>query len=130
MKEENRKPKRLVSFWINQKEYSEAYKRYKATTCSTLSAYLRKILLQKPVVIEYRDDASREMLAALNQITRDLSVIRSNFSRTVHKLHQLEQYQEIKMWAELTEASRQICLTKMESILTDIHKIYDQCIQR
>ncbi|MBN8789776.1 MAG: plasmid mobilization relaxosome protein MobC [Terrimonas sp.] len=127
MQEEIKTPKKWISIRVKPDEYTAIYKLYKATTCNKLSQYVRKVLLQKPVVIQYRDESTREILSALNQLSRELSAVGNNFNQTVHKLHTLDHIPEIKIWAELTESGRQNLLKKTEDIRVSINQIRQQC---
>ena len=126
MQEEIKAPKKWISIRVKPDEYSAIYKHYKATTCSKLSQYVRKVLLQKPVVILYKDESTREILSALNQLSRELSAVGNNFNQTVHKLHTLDHIPEIKIWAELTESGRQNLLKKIEDIRVSLNQIRQQ----
>lgn len=127
MNEEKLTPKRWITIRVKPDEYTAVYKLYKQTTCTKLSQYVRKVLLQKPVIILYKDEASREILSALNQLSRELSAIGNNFNQTVHKLHTLDHIPEIKIWAELTESGRQSLLKKIEEIRVSMNQIRLQC---
>jgi len=84
-------------------------------------------LLQKPVTILYKDESTREILSALNQLSRELSTVGNNFNQTVHKLHTLDHIPEIKIWAELTESGRQNLVKKIEDIRVSLNQIRQQC---
>lgn len=127
MQEEIKTPKGWISIRVKPDEYTAIYKFYKATTCKKLSQYIRKVLLQKPVVIHYRDESTRAILTALNQLSRELSAVGNNFNQTVHKLHTLDHIPEIKIWAELTESGRQNLLKKIEDIRISMNQIRQQC---
>jgi hypothetical protein len=119
-----------ISLRVKPEEYNIIYKNYKATTCSKLSKYVRKLLLNKPVIIQYQDEASREILSALNQISRELSAIGNNFNQTVHKLHTLDHIPEIKVWAAITETTRQNLLKKVEEIRQSLNQIRQSCAHK
>ncbi len=127
MQEEFKSPKHWISIRVKPDEYTAIYKLYKTTTCKKLSQYVRKVLLQKPVTILYKDESTREILSALNQLSRELSSVGNNFNQTVHKLHTLDHIPEIKIWAELTESSRQNLLKKIEDIRVSLNQIRQQC---
>ena len=127
MQEEIKAPKKWISIRVKPDEYTVIYKHYKGTTCNKLSQYVRRVLLQKPVTILYKDESTREILSALNQLSRELSAIGNNFNQTVHKLHTLDHISEIKIWAELTESGRQNLLKKIEDIRVSLNQIRQQC---
>lgn len=119
-----------ISIRVKPEEYNIVYKNFKATTCSKLSKYVRKLLLNKPVIIQYQDEATREILTALNQISRELSAIGNNFNQTVHKLHTLHHIPEIKTWAAITESNRQILIKKVEEIRSTLNQIRQSCAHK
>jgi hypothetical protein len=130
MKETNKAPKQWISIRVKPSEYTTIYGFFKATTCNQLSQYVRKVLLQKPVTVNYRDEASAEILSALNQIKKELSAVGNNFNQTVHKLHTLDSVPEIKVWLAVSESSRQILLKKVEEIRITMNQIYQQCARK
>lgn len=127
MQEEIKAPKGWISIRVKPDEYTAIYKLFKVTTCNKLSQYVRRVLLQKPVVIHYRDESTREILTALNQLSRELSAVGNNFNQVVHKLHMLDHIPEIKVWAELTESSRQNLMKKIEETRVSINQIRLVC---
>ncbi len=120
-------PKQWISIRVKPDEYLIIHKLFRETTCKKLSDYVRKILLAKPVIIHYRDESTREILSALNQLSRDLSAIGNNFNQTVHKLNSLEHISEIALWVSLTESSRQQVVKKIEEIRLSMNQIRQQC---
>jgi hypothetical protein len=130
MKTEIKTPKSWISIRVKPEEYNTIYNLFKVTTCNKLSQYVRKVLLQKPVVITYQDESTREILAALNQLSRELSAVGNNFNQTVHKLHTLDYIPEVKIWAELTESSRQNVAKKIEEIRISLNQIRIQCARK
>jgi hypothetical protein len=130
METEIKTPKAWISIRVKPEEYNTIYNLFKATTCNKLSQYVRKVLLQKPVVITYQDESTREILTALSQLSRELSAVGNNFNQTVHKLHTLDHVPEIKIWAELTESSRQIVAKKIEEIRISLNQIRLQCARK
>jgi hypothetical protein len=130
MKENNKTPKKWISIRVKAEEYNTIYGFYQATTCAKLSQYIRAVLLKKPITVNYRNEGAAEILAALNQIRKELSAVGNNFNQTVHKLHTLDHIPEIKAWALLTESSRQILLKKVEEIRLTMNQIYQQCARK
>jgi hypothetical protein len=75
MIEQTNNPKIWTIVNAKPDEYIVIHKLFKETTNKKLSQYVRKVLLQKPVVIEYKDTSSDEILSALNRLSRELSAI-------------------------------------------------------
>ena len=130
MSEQTINLKKWITIRVKPDEYAAIYKLFKETTNKKLSQYVRKVLLQKPVVIQYRDASYDEILSALNRLSRELSAIGNNFNQTVHKLHTLDHVQDIKLWAEMTESSRQNLLRKVDEIRQSLNEIRKQCVHR
>lgn len=130
MSEQTISPKKWITIRVKPDEYIAIHKLFKETTNKKLSQYVRKVLLQKPVVIQYKDASSDEILSALNRLSRELSAVGNNFNQTVHKLHTLDHVQDIKLWAEMTESSRQNLLRKVDEIRQSLNEIRQQCAHR
>lgn len=130
MKETIKAPKGWITVRVKPEEYTIIYNYFKATTCKQLSKYVRQVLLHKPVNIQYKDASTREILSALNQISRELSAIGNNFNQTVHKLHTLSHIPEIKVWAALTESGRQNLLKKTDEIRHAMNQISLLCARK
>jgi len=130
MSEQTISPKKWITIRVKPDEYIVIYKLFKETTNKKLSQYVRKVLLQKPVIVLYKDASSGEILSALNQLSRELSAIGNNFNQTVHKLHTLDHVQDIKIWAEMTESGRQNLLRKVDEIRQSLNEIRQQCARR
>ncbi len=125
MKEQNKTPKRWISIRVKPEEYNTIYRHFQSTTCRKLSEYVRKVLLNKPVTINHRNQSADEILSALSQIKKELSAIGNNFNQSVHKLHTLDNVLEIKVWAMVNENSKQILFAKVEEIRIKMNQIYE-----
>lgn len=102
MQEENKKQeptfrKHWITIRVNPEEYNTIYNYFKATTCNKLSQYVRKVLLQKPVVVTYRNQSADEILSALNALKKELAAVGNNFNQSVHRLHTMDNFSEIKL---------------------------------
>ncbi len=125
MEEQNKPPKRWISIRVKPEEYNTIYWHFQSTTCRKLSEYARKVLLNKPVNVNHRNQSADEILSALSQIRKELSAIGNNFNQSVHRLHTLDKVPEIKVWAMLNEKSKQILLAKVEEIRIKMNQIYE-----
>jgi len=130
MKEETKTPKHWISIRVKPAEYTTIYNYFKATTCNKLSQYVRKILLNKPVTINYRNQATSEILIVLTQLKKELSTTSHNFNQAIHKLHNLGHISEIKAWLVANESSHHNLLKKIEEIRVTMYQIYEQCARK
>lgn len=125
MKEENKTPKNWISIRVKPEEYSLIYRHYQQSTCRKLSEYIRKVLLHKPVLINYRNQSADEILSVMNQLKNELSAIGNNLNQSVHRLHMLDTIPEIKTWAAVNEKHKQLLFAKVEEIRLKMIQIYD-----
>ena len=87
-------------------EYEKIYDFYSETNCKKLSEYARKILLQKPVVIIYRNQTAEDFLSAANDLKKDLNAA-------------------IKILHAAPGFSKQIVVSKVEEICLRMNEIYE-----
>jgi len=130
MKEETKTPKHWISIRVKPAEYTTIHNHFKATTCNKLSQYVRKVLLNKPVTINYRNQSTSEVLIVLNQLKKELSITSQNFNQVVHKLHTLDHISEIKTWLAANASFHHDLLKKVEEIRISMYQIYDQCARK
>ena len=130
MSEETKsKKKSWISFRVKPAEYDQIHKHFKTTTHRKLSEYARKVLLNKPVVIRYRNQSTDEFLTAMIPLKNELNSIGKNFNQAVKKLNAFSQFSEIKNWLIIFESDRKIMLEKMEEIKAKINQLYERWSQ-
>lgn len=121
---------RRITVRFKPEEFERLQRHYKSTTCRKLSQYSRKILLNKPVVVNYRNQSVDEILAEMIQLKVELSALGNNFNQAVKKLHTLDQIPEFRAWVLLNEASKQSFLKKVEEIKIKMNKLYETWSQK
>lgn len=99
------------------------------TTCRNLTDYMRKLLLQKPVVITSRNRSLDDFMTEMIRLRNELNAIGANYNQMVKRLHSLQHIPEIKTWAVINESTRQILTNKVEEIKNKIAQINDQWLQ-
>jgi hypothetical protein len=102
----------------------------KSATTKGASDYARNILLQKPVIVKYRNQSADDILSEMIRIKNELNAIGNNFNQAVHKLHTLDKIQEIKIWLIQSEMFRQSFMNKVEEIRLQMIKIHEQWSQK
>jgi pyruvate dehydrogenase complex dehydrogenase (E1) component len=125
---------KLRKIWLTIRLNDEEQKRlkalYKVTTCKALSEYARDILLQQPVVINYRNQSLDETLSELSQLVTELNAIGRNFNQAVKKLHTLDHLSDFKTWILLNESSKQLLFKKVDEIQIYIQQMHQQWLQK
>ena len=120
------KKKSWISFRVKPEEYDRIHQLFRDTTHRKLSEYARKVLLNKPVIVKYRNETANEILSVLIQLKNELNATGNNFNQAVKKLHTLNQISEFKIWLFLYEKDIQNSVQKIEEIKTKIIQIYEQ----
>ncbi len=130
MKEQDKTPKQWISIRVKPEEYNQVYRFYSATTCKKLSQYVRKVLLQKPVTVNYRNQSADDFLKEVIQLKNELHGIANNFNQSVKRLHTLHTIPEIKTWAVLNEAMQKTLMAKIEEIRLYMSQLHQQWLQK
>jgi MobC-like protein len=124
----NPEDKNIRKYWLtvrlNDQEHKELDGFYEASTCRQLSDYVRKIILNKPVNIKYRNVSVDDFLKEFLQLKKELNAIGNNFNQAVHKLHTLEKIPEFHHWVMRNEQDKTILFNKIDSILNRLNEIY------
>src|SRR4028119_1554347 len=115
---------------VNEIEYQKIERNRKASTSRKLSDYARTILLNKPVIIKYRNGTADEFLSEMIKLKNELSAIGNNYNQAVHKLHTLGKIQDVKVWLLLNESIKEAFLKKAEVIRQTTAQIYQVWLQK
>ncbi len=123
---EKAKRNRLVQARLTPAEYDRIHKKFSKTTCRKLSDYMRKVLLDKAVTVNMRNQSLDDFMSEMVRLRTELNAIGNNYNQLVKRLHSLEQISEIKVWLTLNESARKLLLSKVEEIKAKIAQINDQ----
>jgi hypothetical protein len=126
---EKAKRNRLVQARLTPAEYDRIHKKFSKTTCHKLSDYMRKVLLDKAVTVNMRNQSLDDFMAEMVRLRTELNAIGNNYNQLVKRLHSMDQVSEIKVWLTLNESARILLLSKVEEIKSKIAQINDQWLQ-
>lgn len=129
MNEQKKNRNRWLHLRLNADEYALIQKRYKKSTCPKLSDYARKNLLQKPIVLKYRNESLDELMNELIQLRAQLNPIGNNFNQAVKKLHTLKQTPEFKHWIISYELEKKNLFDSIEQIKNHIENLSQKWLQ-
>ena len=129
MKEQNKNRTRWLHLRLTVDEYELIQKRYRKSTCPKLSDYARKNLLQKPIVMKYRNESLDELMTELILLRKDLNAIGNNFNQAVKKLHTLVQIAEFKHWITVYELEKTVLFNSIDQIKKHIEKLSEKWLQ-
>jgi hypothetical protein len=114
---------------LKEDEYDRIQKKFKQSTDRKLSQYARKVLLNKPITVNHRNQSLDDFMHEMIRLRNDLNAIGNNLNQTVKRLHSLEDFDEIKIWLLLNETARQIIQDKVAEIKAKINQINDLWLQ-
>lgn len=130
MKETKKIRSKWLTIRLNEDEVKKLLQLYSRTTSNGLSEYARDVLLREPVNVLYRNQTADEFLEEMILLKKELNAIGNNFNQAVHKLHTLDHDAQIKAWAVLNEATRNLFMKKVEEIREKMNQIYEQWSQK
>lgn len=122
--------RKMVVVRLSQEEYRQLQQFQQQTTETTVSNYLRKVALNKPVLVKYRNATADDFLRDMLELRRELSALAGNYNQAVRKLHLLEKIPEFRSWLSIYEHSRQAFLAKVEQIHMRITRLYELWLQK
>ena len=129
MEEHNKYRTKWLHLRLSVEEYEILHKKFSKSKCPKLSDFARKNLLQKPVVMKYRNESLDELMNELIQLKTQLNPIGNNFNQAVKKLHTLQQIAELKHWLLSYELEKKILLNKVDEIKKNIQKFAESWLQ-
>ena len=129
-KEEREVRKHFVKTRMNDSELNELTKLQQKTTEKNISNYLRKVALQKPVTVKYRNQSADDFLKEMLGLKKELSAIGNNFNQAVHKLHILDKIPEFRVWVTQYDGLQKALIGKVDEIKLRMNQLYEQWLQK
>lgn len=129
MSEANKNHSKWLHIRLKEEEYHKIHKKYDASTCRKLSEYARRILLDKVITVNQRNQSLDDFMAEMIRLRNELHSVGNNFNQAVKKLHTLQKIEEFKSWLLLYETTRKMLLEKVENIKQKIAQISDTWLQ-
>ena len=129
-KQENEVRNKMVVVRMNNTEFEEVENLRKKTTERYLSSYVRKLSLEKPVTVKYRNQSADDFLKEMLGLKKELNGIGNNFNQAVHKLHLLDKIPEFRVWVNHYDALHQSLVKKVEEIKLRMNQLYEEWLQK
>ena len=129
-KEETEVRKHFVKTRMNDAELNQLTTLQQKTTERDISSYLRKVSLQKPVTVKYRNQSADDFLKQMLELKKDLNGIGNNFNQAVHKLHLLDKIPEFRVWVNQYDGLQKVLVSKVEEIKLRMNQLYEQWLQK
>lgn len=121
---------KMVVVRMNETEFEQAEKFRKKTTEKYLSTYVRKLSLQKPLTVKYRNESADDFLLDMLNLKKELNAIGNNFNQAVHKLHLLDKIPEFRVWVQQYDGLQKVLISKVEEIKLRMNQLYEQWLQK
>lgn len=122
--------KKMVVVRMNENEFNQLEKFKQKTTDKDVSSYLRKVALQKPVTVKYRNESADDFLLDMLNLKKELNAIGNNFNQAVHKLHILDKIPEFRVWVQEYDGLQKVLISKVEEIKLRMNQLYEQWLQK
>lgn len=129
-KKETEVRKHFVKTRMNDSELNELIKLQQKTTEKDISNYLRKVALQKPVTVKYRNQSADDFLKEMLGLKKELNAIGNNFNQAVHKLHILDKIPEFRVWVQQYDGLQKALISKVEEIKLRMNQLYERWLQK
>ncbi len=131
VKKETKEVRRhFVKTRMNDTELNRITTLQRKTTERDISSYLRKIALQEPVTIKYRNQSADDFLKQMLELKKELNSVGNNFNQAVHKLHLLDKIPEFRVWVQEYDSLLKMLVGKVEEIKLRMNQLYEQWLQK
>jgi hypothetical protein len=77
---------RLLQVRLTAKELEKIHTNFSQSACRKLSDYIRKVLLDKPITVNQRNQSPDDFMAELIVLRNELNAIGNNFNQAVKRL--------------------------------------------
>jgi MobC-like protein len=124
-KEEKEVRKNFVRTRMNNSEYNHLLILQRKNGEKVISCYVRKIILQKPVKVRYRNQSADDFLTEMLVLKKELNAIGNNFKQAVYKLHLLDKIPEFTEWLRQYDIRYRGFVNSMEEIKLKLCSIYE-----
>ena len=121
---------KMIVIRMNEKEFEKVENLQNKTTERYLSSYVRKLALEKPVTVKYRNQSADDFLRDMLLLKKELNGIGNNFNQAVHKLHLLDKIPEFRDWINQNDLLQRALLSKVEEIKLRMNQLYEQWLQK
>ncbi len=122
--------RKMLVVRMNEQEFKQLEKFQRQTTERNIGSYLRKVALQKPVTVKYRNESADDFLLDMLSLKKELNAIGNNFNQAVHKLHMLDKIPEFRIWVQQYDGLQKLLITKVDEIKLRMNQLYGQWLQK
>jgi hypothetical protein len=114
---------------LKETDYNKINQKFSKSTCRKLSEYARRVLLEKQITVNQRNQSLDDFMSEMIRLRNELNAIGNNLNQSVKKLYALSQIQEFKSWIISNENTTKILFEKVDEIKNKINQISDKWLQ-
>ena len=103
-------------------EYQLLEKRFKKTRFRKLSEYMRSVLLEKPITVNYRDKAMDDLLEEMILLRQELNAIGNNLNQAMRSINSAHGNADTRLWMNLIS----VINSKLEPAIDQIKERMNQ----
>ena len=129
MKNANNNRYKWLHIRLKEDEHTRINNRFSKSTCRKLSEYARRVLLDKVITVNQRNQSLDDFMTEMIKLRNELNKVGNNFNQSVKKLHTLEQIFEFKSWLITNETDKKMLFKKIDEIKLKISQISDKWLQ-
>jgi archaellum component FlaC len=127
------KDKSNRSQWLHLRlmpeELASIQEKFKNTTCRKFSDYARKVLLDHPVTVIYRNRSLDDFMEEMVRLKNELNIIGNNFNQAVKKLHTFNQISEFRNWTISWSSTKERLEDSIKEIKSQINKVTNEWLR-
>jgi len=113
---------RVLLTRFKQIEYEQLNKRFNNTRFRKLSEYVRSVLLDKPVTVNYRDKSMDDVLEEMVLLRQELNAIGNNLNQAMRSINSAHGNADTRLWMSLLS----VINTKLEPAISQIKEQMNQ----
>ena len=113
---------RVLLTRFKQTEYDQLNKRFNNTRFRKLSEYVRSVLLDKPVTVNYRDKSMDDVLEEMVLLRQELNAIGNNLNQAMRSINSAHGNADTRLWMSLLS----VINTKLEPAISQIKEQMNQ----
>ena len=129
MNETKNKLSKWLHIRLKEEDYNRINRNFSKSTCRKLSEYARRVLLDKAITVNQRNQSLDDFMTEMINLRNELKAIGNNLNQSVKKLHTLNQISEFKSWLVTNEMHQKILAEKVDEIKSKINQISDKWLQ-
>jgi len=129
MSKSNNNLSKWLHIRLKEEDYNRISRKFSKSTCRKLSEYARRVLLDKVITVNQRNQSLDDFMTEMIRLRNELKAIGNNLNQSVKKLHTLNQISEFKTWLIANEIHQKVLAEKVDEIKSKINQISDKWLQ-